>query len=134
MYPSFISVEGHPTIKIFWVFNSLSFFFAISALLVGVTIARPSKKETAIRNVMLSLRFQLGLAYNYLILSVVSAMGAFISAGFVVLPPIHSYTAVMAVTVGLGMCYVFRPLMQVIYNRLDQTNILSRLMKFWYPD
>ncbi|KAH9572945.1 hypothetical protein CY35_02G178700 [Sphagnum magellanicum] len=114
MYPSFISVEGHPTIKIFWVFNSLSFFYAISALLVGVSVARPSKKEIAIRKVMLSLQLKLILAYNCLIMSVVFAMGGFICAGFVVLPPIHSYTVAMAVTVGIGMIPAFYALMHVV--------------------
>jgi ankyrin repeat protein len=106
MYPSFISVEGHPTIKIFWVFNSLSFFFAISALQIGVTVARPINEETAIPREVFILRLQLVGAYNQLIISVVFAIGAFISAGFVVLPPIPSYTAVMAVTVGIGMFWV----------------------------
>jgi hypothetical protein len=114
MYPSFISVEGHPTMKIFWVFNSLSFFFAIAALVLAVSVARPSNEKTAIRTAMLFLRRQLVVAYNHLIISVLFAIGAFISAGFVVLPPIPSYTAVMAVTVGIGMIFVLFPLIKLL--------------------
>jgi hypothetical protein len=106
MYPSFISVEGHPTIKIFWVFNSLSFFFAITALVIGVTVPRPVLADTPILKEVLFLRLQIISAYHHLIISVVFAIGAFISAGFAVLPPIPSYTAVMAVTVGIGMSFV----------------------------
>jgi hypothetical protein len=102
MYPSFISVEGHPIMKIFWVFNSLSFFFAISALLVGATAAVAPKKDISIRKAVQSLRCFLSVAYVYLINSVVFVIGAFISAGFVMLPPIHSYTTVMVVTVVIG--------------------------------
>jgi hypothetical protein len=133
MYPSFISVEGHPTIKIFWVFNSLSFFFAISALLTGLTVARPIKKETAIRTEMLFSRLQLVGAYMNLIISVVFAIGAFISAGFVVLPPIPSYTAVMAVTVGIGVYWVLPQLINVSVF-FPICGVLSPIKKIWKLD
>ncbi|CAK9269408.1 unnamed protein product [Sphagnum jensenii] len=107
MYPSFVSVEGHPIMKIFWVFNSLSFFFAIATLMVGATAARPPKKETYIGVVVQSLRTSLRLAYALLTVSVACVMGAFASAGFVVLPPIHSYTTVMQATVSIGVMVVF---------------------------
>ncbi|CAM6008520.1 unnamed protein product [Sphagnum balticum] len=130
MYPSFISVEGHPTIKIFWVFNSLSFFFAITALVTGVTVARPINQETAIRTEVLFLRRQLVYAYNYLIITVTFAMVAFISAGFVVLPPIPSYTTVMAVTVGIGMFFVLIKLRQLNIAYLPDTGLPSTVAKF----
>jgi hypothetical protein len=107
MYPSFVSVEGHPIMKIFWVFNSLSFFFAIATLMVGATAARPPKKDTFIGVEVRSLRMSLRLAYALLTVSVACVMGAFASAGFVVLPPIHSYTTVMQATVGIGVMVVF---------------------------
>jgi hypothetical protein len=114
MYPSFVSVEGHPILKIFWVFNSLSFFFAISALMVGATAARPPKKDTNIRSAVLSLRLKVDLAYAYLIYSVPFVTAAFISAGFVVLPPIRSYTTVMVATVVIGMGFVFLELKRLL--------------------
>jgi len=107
MYPSFISVEDHPILKIFWVFNSLSFFFAIATLMVGATAARPPKKHTYIGVMVRSLRTSLQLAYALLTVSIACVMGAFASAGFVVLPPIHSYTTVMGATVGIGVMVVF---------------------------
>jgi len=107
MYPSFVSVEGHPIMKIFWVFNSMSFFFAIATLMVGATAARPPKKQTYIGEVVQSLRTSLRLAYALLTVSVACVMGAFACAGFVVLPPIRSYTSIMQATVGIGVMVVF---------------------------
>jgi len=107
MYPSFVSVEGHPIMKIFWVFNSMSFFFAIATLMVGATAARPPTKDTYIGVVVRSLRTSLRLAYALLTVSVACVMGAFACAGFVVLPPIRSYTTIMQATVGIGVMVVF---------------------------
>jgi hypothetical protein len=107
MYPSFVSVEGHPIMKIFLVFNSLSFFFAIATLMVGATAARPPKENTYIGVEVRSLRMSLRLAYALLTISVACVMGAFASAGFLVLPPIQSYTTVMQATVGIGVMVVF---------------------------
>jgi hypothetical protein len=107
MYPSFVSVEGHPIMKIFWVFNSMSFFFAIATLMVGATAARPPKKDTYIGVVVQSLRTLLRLAYALLTISVACVMGAFASAGFVMLPPIRIYTSIMQATVGIGVMVVF---------------------------
>jgi ankyrin repeat protein len=107
MYPSFVSVEGHPILKIFWVFNSLSFFFAIATLMVGATAARPPGTDTYIGVEVQSLRTSLRLAYALLTVSVACVMGAFTSAGFVVLPPIQNYTNIMQATVGISAMVVF---------------------------
>ncbi|CAK9216855.1 unnamed protein product [Sphagnum troendelagicum] len=103
MYPSFISVEGHPNIKVFLVFNSLAFFFAISTLVVGAAAARPPKYDRIMEEDMPDLRLLIREAYLWLSLSVVCVTGAFASAGLVVLPPIHSYTTAMIATVVVGV-------------------------------
>jgi hypothetical protein len=107
MYPSFVSIEGHPIMKIFWVSNSLSFFLTIMTLMVGATTTRPPKKDTYIGEVVRSLRMSLRLANAFLIVLVTCVMGAFASASFVVLPPIHNYTIVMQATVGVTLMVVF---------------------------
>jgi hypothetical protein len=131
MYPSFVSVEGHPVMKIFWVFNSLSFFFAIATLMVGATAARPPKKDTYIGVVVQSLRASLQLAYAFLTISVACVMGAFASAGFLVLAPIRSYTTVMQATVGIGVMMVFlawksSTVVKVLFK------VLTRINEFEY--
>jgi hypothetical protein len=132
MYPSFISVEGHPTIKTFCVFNSLSFFFAIVALLMALIVAQPSNKKTANQKGMLYLEGALGYAYVQLTYSIVFAMGAFICAGFVVLPPIPSYTAVMAVTGGIGIYMLIVPLIELMKIRylMQIAKMIAKTLNF----
>jgi len=107
IYPSFVSVAGHPIMQIFWFFNSMSFFFAIATLMVGASAARPPKHGIFIGEVVRSLRASLSLAYKLLTISVGCVMGAFASAGFLVLPPIPKYMVNMGVTVGIGVTVVF---------------------------
>jgi hypothetical protein len=107
IYPSFVSVAGHPIMQIFWFFNSMSFFFAIATLMVGASAARPPKLGIFIGEVVQSLRASLSLAYILLTISVGCVMGAFASAGFLVLPPIAKYMVNMRVTVGIGVTVVF---------------------------
>jgi hypothetical protein len=128
MYPSFVSVEGHPIMRIFWVFNSLSFFFAIATLMVGATATQTPQTGTYIGVEVRSLRMLLRLAYALLTVSVACVMGAFASAGFVVLPPIHGYTTVMLATVSIGVLLVYlawtSSTMFKILTRI-QTTVLS---------
>ncbi len=77
--------------QIFWFFNSMSFFFAIATLMVGVSAARPPKHDIFIGEVVRSLWDSLSLAYTLLTISVGCVMGAFASAGFLVLPPIPKF-------------------------------------------
>jgi ankyrin repeat protein len=107
IYPSFVSVAGHPIMQIFWFFNSMSFFFAIATLMVGASAARPPKRGVFIGEVVRSLRASLSVAYILLTISVGCVMGAFASAGFLVLPPIPKYMVNMGVTVGIGVMVVF---------------------------
>jgi hypothetical protein len=107
IYPSFVSVAGHPIMQMFWAFNSMSFFFAIATLMVGASAARPPRRGIFIGEVVRSLRASLSLAYILLTISVGCVMGAFASAGFLVLPPIPKYMLNMGVTVGIGVTVVF---------------------------
>jgi len=75
--------------------------------MVGATTTWPPKKDTYIGEIVRSLRMPLRLAYAFLIVLVTCVMGAFASASFVVLPPIHSYTIVMQAKVGVGVMMVF---------------------------
>jgi hypothetical protein len=107
IYPSFVSVAGHPIMQIFWFFNSMSFFFAIATLMVGASAAHPPKHGIFIGEVVQSLQASLSLAYILLTISVGCVMGAFASAGFLVLPPVPKYMVNMRVTVGIGVTVVF---------------------------
>ncbi|KAH9573472.1 hypothetical protein CY35_01G002200 [Sphagnum magellanicum] len=102
----FASVEGHPILESFWVFNSLSFFFSIATFMVGANVALPPKEHDYIGEVVQSLRWKLRLAYCLVSAAVFFVIGAFASAGFAVLPPIPKYTINMALTVGIGVTVV----------------------------
>jgi hypothetical protein len=102
----FASVEGHPILEFFWVFNSLSFFFSIATFMVGANVALPPKEHHYIGDVVHSLRWKLRLAYCLVSAAVCFVIGAFASAGFAVLPPIPKYTVNMALTVGIGVTVV----------------------------
>ncbi|CAK9857027.1 unnamed protein product [Sphagnum jensenii] len=102
----FASVEGHPILESFWVFNSLSFFFSIATFMVGANVALPPPEDIYIGDVVQSLRWKLKLAYGLVSAAVFFVMGAFASAGFAVLPPIPKYTVNMALTVGIGVTVV----------------------------
>jgi hypothetical protein len=102
----FASVEGHPVLESFWVFNSLSFFFSIATFMVGANVALPPPEDIYIGDVVQALRWKLKLAYGLVSAAVFFVMGAFASAGFAVLPPIPKYTVNMALTVGIGVTVV----------------------------
>ncbi|CAM6069008.1 unnamed protein product [Sphagnum tenellum] len=99
--PSFASIEGHPIMEIFWVFNSMSFFFAIATLMVAATAARAPRTGKHIGVLVQSLHMSLLVASVLLTVSVACVMGAFASAGFAVLPPVQKYTTIMQVTVAI---------------------------------
>jgi hypothetical protein len=107
IYPSFVSVAGHPILDIFWIFNSMSFLFAIATLMVGANAARPPRQDKYIGEVVRTLRTLLSLAYSLLTVSVGCVLGAFACAGFLVLPPVRRYTVTMGATLGIGLVVVF---------------------------
>jgi hypothetical protein len=99
----FASVEGHPILESFWVFNSLSFFFAIAAFMVGANVALPPRRREYIGFEVRSVQWKLGLAYYLVSVAVFFVIGVFASAGFAVLPPI---TVNMALTIDTGVTVV----------------------------
>ncbi|KAH9540470.1 hypothetical protein CY35_14G006900 [Sphagnum magellanicum] len=138
IYPSFVSVAGHPIMQIFWFFNSMSFFFAIATLMVGASAARPPKRGIFIGEVVQSLRASLSLAYILLTISVGCVMGAFASAGFLVLPPIPKYMVNMRVTVGIAwtsskVLYVLKKIIhKILHTRIVMTNLNDKIWrKLW---
>jgi len=92
MYPSFASVERHPNMVSFYICNSLSFLFAISALMMGSAAAQPPQRHKYIGVMMPSLRRLLCSAYIFLYFSVVSFLITFLFAAKMVFPPVLIYS------------------------------------------
>lgn len=76
-------------VEISWVFNSISFFFAIVTLLTGAGAVLPSDAfvAAAVRNISL----QLLLASTCLWISVLFLVGAFVASGVAALPRVSSH-------------------------------------------
>ncbi|XP_024540979.1 uncharacterized protein LOC112349923 isoform X2 [Selaginella moellendorffii] len=88
---------NNPGVKAFWIFNSLSFFFAMASALAGVAGILPLPQVFDL-GVIDRLRWTLLLAASLLVGSICFVLVAFACAGFAVLPPLFRYNVVMIVT------------------------------------
>ncbi|CAM6083949.1 unnamed protein product [Calypogeia fissa] len=100
-FESYAAVRQHLSIQIFWVFNSLSFFFAIATVLSGASAVLPSQ-ETIGKVEVEHIRRLLIRTVMVLSLSVFFVLGAFIAAGFGSLPPSLEYQWGLILTSGVG--------------------------------
>jgi hypothetical protein len=87
--------------KAFWIFNSMSFFFAIRSFLLGAAAGFPT---TYTLQLLASRRMRhvVATASFYLIIAVACIVGAFICAGFADLPSIAQDWRYMIATVVVG--------------------------------
>jgi serine/threonine-protein phosphatase 6 regulatory ankyrin repeat subunit B len=106
VFESFAAVELHYSLRLFWVFNTLSFFFAIGTVMSGAKAAFPDLDTTFIVVALRSVRKELQWTSVLLLCSVVTVLGAFVCAGFAVLPPIQKDMTSMkiSVVIGLAIC------------------------------
>jgi hypothetical protein len=81
------------------VFNSLSFFFTITTVLVGADAALPNLQDDFIGKQIKSIEKALIQATILLVISVVCGLGVFASVGFSALPPLLKYDTNMIVTI-----------------------------------
>ncbi|CAM6046252.1 unnamed protein product [Sphagnum compactum] len=91
MYPSFASVEGHPNMPFFYICNSLSFVFAIVALVMASAAALPAPTDRSIGLMMPYLRRALVSAYIFLCFSLLCFVSTFVTAGGIVFPPVQTF-------------------------------------------
>ncbi|CAK9275451.1 unnamed protein product [Sphagnum jensenii] len=124
---SYAAVKNHATVKAFWVFNSLSFFFAIATVLAGADAALPNFRDSFIGRRVKSVERALIRATILLVISVVCVLGAFASAGFAVLPPLLKYDTSMIITVCLGGTICMLTLANIIWKL--STPIRMRFLK-----
>ncbi|CAK9230076.1 unnamed protein product [Sphagnum troendelagicum] len=113
---SYAAVKNHPTIKAFWVFNSLSFSFAIATVLAGADAALPNFRDEFIGKRVKSVEGALIRSTILLVISVVCVLGAFASAGFAALPPLLKYDTSMIITVFLGGTICMLTLAKIIWK------------------
>jgi hypothetical protein len=92
-------------VKVFWAFNSLSFFFAVATVLVCASAAMPNfDGYDDLGRMFRSMMYRLRLAASLFITSVYCVLGAFTSASFLRVPhQQHTYfihdNIIIAITV-----------------------------------
>jgi ankyrin repeat protein len=124
---SYAAVKNHATVKVFWVFNSLSFFLAIATVLAGADAALPNLRDEFIGRRVKSVERALIRATILLVISVVCVLGAFASAGFAVLPPLLKYNTSMIIAVCLGGTICMLTIAKIIWKL--STPIRMRFLK-----
>jgi cation transport ATPase len=93
-------------VKVFWAFNSLSFFFAVATVLGCASAAMPNFNTATSQNMFFSMLLRLRVSSFFFITSVVCVLGAFTSAAFVRVPNqqdtyfIHDAIIVTIIAVG----------------------------------
>ncbi len=122
---SYVAVKNHTTVKVFWVFNSLSFFLAIATVLASADAATPNPLADFIGRQVKSAERALIQTTILLVISVVCVLGAFASAGFAVLSPLLKYDASMIMTVFLGGTICMFTLARIICKLSTQIHMQS---------
>jgi ankyrin repeat protein len=114
--PIYSAIKDHWEIQMFWVFNSLSFFFAMATFLAAAGASIPSKGIT-----LAHVRGAVHMASFYLVVSISCAIGAFATAGIVILPHAMKYRGNMIATVALGGTVCFFSLFLFLHKLLRAT-------------
>jgi serine/threonine-protein phosphatase 6 regulatory ankyrin repeat subunit B len=102
-FEAFAGLELHYTLRLFWVFNTLSFFFAIATVISGAKAAFPDLDTVFIVESLRSVRRELQWTSILLVCAVVTVLGAFVCAGFAILPPIQRDVRNMKISVIIGL-------------------------------
>jgi ankyrin repeat protein len=99
--PSYVDMEHHKVLEVFWVFNSLAFYFSIATLLWGAQTVLPMR-SIFIKRAVVKVQRNLLVTAFLLNVSVPFVLIAFALAGYVVLPPIKKFSANIISTSALG--------------------------------
>jgi ankyrin repeat protein len=100
-YEVYADLQQHPNLEVFWVFNTLSFFFSVATVMAGAGGVLPLR-EGFIKDAVQKVRRALLWTALLLAGSVIFVLGAFATAGYVVLPPILKYRHSMIISIVLG--------------------------------
>ncbi|CAM6111176.1 unnamed protein product [Calypogeia fissa] len=101
-YETFAAVEQHSSVRMFWIFNSLSFFSAIATVIAGAGAVLPTL-EIFIGVEVKFVKRTLVATSTLLVFSLVFILGAFAAGGYASLPPLSKYVKSMTATVAFGV-------------------------------
>ncbi|CAM6095928.1 unnamed protein product [Calypogeia fissa] len=131
-YASYASVGKNTSVQIFWVFNSLSFFFAVATVLMGACVVLPMLGKADLEVEVRRMRYVHVWTTLFLSLSVFFVLGAFIAAGFASLPPSLEYQRGMIASTSVGGCVSLGALLYYLYRVFTIVNLIWRAPKDEY--
>jgi ankyrin repeat protein len=89
-YQSYVAIKQHWIIQLFWIFNSLSFFFSLATVIAGADAAVP-RQGLILKDAVKSVRSGVKWASWLLSIAIIFVIGTFTTIGFAILPPIEKY-------------------------------------------
>ena len=135
-YEVYADVQQHPSLEVFWIFNTLSFFFSIATVMAGAGAVLPMR-EGFIKDAVLKVRKALLWTALLLAGSVIFVLGAFATAGYLVLPPIPKYRndMIIAIVLGGSVCAIALGVFLLnLYQLLPEwwrNNVIHKFMLKW---
>lgn len=132
-YPQYVAIEQYPSIRAFWIFNSLSFFFSMASVIASAEGILPVQGEF-IKEAVQDARRAVAYASSLLVIAVVFTLGSFCSCGFAVLPPIKKWENYMTTTLCCGgivtLTFTVRFILPVTRMIRPQYNTQIKLARF----
>ncbi|KAG0609885.1 hypothetical protein M758_7G021300 [Ceratodon purpureus] len=119
-YPKYADVEDSVGLGVFWIFNSLSFYFAIGTVVLGACSVL-SRRKFFIKQSVVKLRRNLLWTSSLLTLSVLFVLVAFGTAGVIVLMPVFKFRLYMIVPSTVGGLVCLTSLGYLFYNILEES-------------
>lgn len=112
----YMAIEGHHILHVFIVFNALSFFLALTTMFMGViTTSFVHDNHEKTRSLIDMRRSSKWMVYSF-IGSMMAIVGAFISAGAVVLPPVSKLKGTMIGSLVVGSLICLIPLLWILWS------------------
>ncbi|CAM6096415.1 unnamed protein product [Calypogeia fissa] len=131
-YASYATVGQHAIVQVFWVFNSLSFFFAIATVLLGACVVLPVLGKAELEAEVRRMRKLHIWTTLFLSFSVFYVLGAFIAAGFAAVPPTFEDQAGMIASTVVGGFVGLGALCYYLYRVITLINLILRAPKDEY--
>ncbi|KAG6541308.1 hypothetical protein Mapa_017361 [Marchantia paleacea] len=130
-HEKFAAVDHYVSVRIFWIFNSLSFFFAVATVVCGARAVLPARPNAFIANEVRLIRSWLMRTSLLLVLSIICVLVAFGAAGFAALPPELKYQRSMLATCSVGSftCVVFLVFYFIRLNEIGQWLRVQKVLR-----
>jgi hypothetical protein len=96
-----VDFEHHKALQAFWIFNSLSFFFSASTMVMGARSVLPMQ-TVFLRQAVRKIRLYLLITAILLFFSILFGTISFSIAGYIVIPPKIKFQANIFSTIAVG--------------------------------